>query len=335
MKQKSARYLQSGLIFVFLNLWAIARADLNTGLVAYYRFDGNANDASGNGKDGENIGAVPTVDRFGNASSALSFNANAYISLTNRPLPGVNNAFSVSEYFFANDTGIGYLFRHRAHPEVNMLWSYHVPNRLRWEIVDVDDVSHQLVLDSVPLNQWLHCVGTYDGSIQSLYVNGVLITNSNWVGTIDWDRSQECADPDAIGGDPCFIDGLFNGSIDEVRIFNRALSATEVQQLDCLDALADGEPPPANCDSDSDGVPDIQDQCPDTPPGSIVDANGCSIDQLAPCAGPHSGGTWRNHGAYVSAVANAADQFLVQGLITEVQKDAIVEAAARSACGRK
>src|SRR5262249_54770272 len=53
-------------------------------------------------------------------------------------------------------------------------------------------------------------------------------------------------------------------------------------------------------DADCDGVGDSADRCPNTPAGSIVNANGCSIDQLAPCAGPATGGTWRNHGEYVS-----------------------------------
>ncbi len=88
-------------------------------------------------------------------------------------------------------------------------------------------------------------------------------------------------------------------------------------------------------DSDGDGVRDSLDQCPGTAAGSIVDTSGCSIDQLAPCGGPASGGTWRNHGEYVSAVAQAAEQFLEQGLITEDQKDAIVAAAAQSDCGSK
>src|ERR1041384_1508794 len=233
MKRKSVRHLHRWnlISLALLTLVTAAHADLSSGLVAYYPFNGNANDTSGNGKNGLNIGAVPTTDRLGNANSALYFNGSAYVSLTNRPLTGVNNAFSVSEWFSAQNTGIGYLFRHRAHPEVNMLWSYHIPNRLRWEIVDVAGVSHELVLDAVPLNQWFHCVGTYDGSVQKLYVNGVLVTNSSWIGTIDWDQNQECNHPDAIGGDPCFIDGLFDGSLDDVRIYNRALSASEIQQL--------------------------------------------------------------------------------------------------------
>ena len=88
-------------------------------------------------------------------------------------------------------------------------------------------------------------------------------------------------------------------------------------------------------DRDFDGVPDTLDNCPDTPPGSIVNAQGCSIEQLVPCAGPASGGTWRNHGAYVSAVAHAANVFLAQGLISEHEKGFIVSQAAQSDCGKK
>jgi len=88
-------------------------------------------------------------------------------------------------------------------------------------------------------------------------------------------------------------------------------------------------------DSDGDGVPDDRDQCTNTTAGDVVDAEGCSIDQLVPCAGPVSGGTWKNHGMYVSAIAKTAEAFLSSGLITEDQKEAIVAAAAQSKCGVK
>jgi len=87
-------------------------------------------------------------------------------------------------------------------------------------------------------------------------------------------------------------------------------------------------------DADADGIPDSLDLCPGTPAGAIVDAHGCSIDQLAPCSGPASGATWRNHGQYVSAVAEAVEAFLAQGLISEEQADAIASLAAQSNCGR-
>jgi hypothetical protein len=87
-------------------------------------------------------------------------------------------------------------------------------------------------------------------------------------------------------------------------------------------------------DGDVDGIADSLDLCPGTPAGAIVDANGCSIAQLAPCSGPASGGAWKNHGQYVSAVAQAAEAFLAQNLITGDQAEEIVADAAQSNCGK-
>jgi len=82
-------------------------------------------------------------------------------------------------------------------------------------------------------------------------------------------------------------------------------------------------------DSDMDGVWDLSDQCPDTPPGEIVDADGCSISQLVPCEGP-----WRHHGEYVAHVVQTANQFQQQGLISFAEAQMIVSEAARSDCGK-
>ena len=57
-------------IFLFCG---IANAKINDGLVAYYPFNGNANDESGNGHNGVVNGAILTSDRFGNANKAYSF----------------------------------------------------------------------------------------------------------------------------------------------------------------------------------------------------------------------------------------------------------------------
>lgn len=88
-------------------------------------------------------------------------------------------------------------------------------------------------------------------------------------------------------------------------------------------------------DADADQVADSLDLCPDTAAGAVVDIHGCSLDQLVPCSGPASGGTWKNHGQYVSAVAHAAVSFLAEGLISAAQAEQIVEQAALSACGSK
>jgi hypothetical protein len=58
------------------------------------------------------------------------------------------------------------------------------------------------------------------------------------------------------------------------------------------------------------------------------------IDQLVPCSGPASGGTWKNHGQYVSSVAHAAQSLANQGCISQQEIGQIVSEAARSSCGK-
>jgi hypothetical protein len=86
-------------------------------------------------------------------------------------------------------------------------------------------------------------------------------------------------------------------------------------------------------DADGDGVGDSLDLCPETTAGALVDGHGCSIEQLAPCNGPASGGVWKNHGQYVSTVAQVVEAFLEQDLISEELAEAIVAQAAQSDCG--
>ena len=83
----------------------------------------------------------------------------------------------------------------------------------------------------------------------------------------------------------------------------------------------------AGIDSDMDGVWDLVDECADTPPGEIVDADGCGISQLVPCDAP-----WKNHGDYVTQVVRAAAQFEQEGLISRAEAQMIVRVAAQSDC---
>jgi hypothetical protein len=83
-------------------------------------------------------------------------------------------------------------------------------------------------------------------------------------------------------------------------------------------------------DCDGDGIPDSCDLCPNTPPGVVVNENGCSIDQLCPCDG-----AWKNHGKYVEAIEKTASHFLKHGWITKATERAIVERAEKSDCGRR
>jgi hypothetical protein len=91
-----------------------------------------------------------------------------------------------------------------------------------------------------------------------------------------------------------------------------------------------GPPPsPPNPDFDGDGVSNDRDQCPDTLPGAVVNADGCSLAQLCPCEGP-----WQNHARYIFCVIRHAWEFYRQGLVTAAERREIILAAARSNCGR-
>ena len=138
-----------------------------------------------------------------------------------------------------------------------------------------------------------------------------------------------------LGAPPVMITGDLlnaggNQSIDVVSLYNAAAGLGSGHTV-YFNNMAIVSP----LDSDGDGVPDSQDQCPNTPPETIVDSHGCSLDQLVPCAGPVSGGAWKSHGEYVSAVAKKAQEFLAEERFTKQQRNATIEAAAGSDCGKK
>jgi len=82
-------------------------------------------------------------------------------------------------------------------------------------------------------------------------------------------------------------------------------------------------------DSDSDGVPDFRDQCANTSLGSLINSDGCSIEQLCPCEAP-----WRNHGEFVTRMQSVLKDFSEAGLITIAQQRELFRAAAESDCGK-
>lgn len=101
-----------------------------------------------------------------------------------------------------------------------------------------------------------------------------------------------------------------------------------------FDNDADGDA--CDTDDDNDGVLDTADRCASTSLGVVVDPTmGCSIAQICPSSGPMGTTTkWKNHGQYVSCVSKTADSFLLQGLITQAQKDATVSKAGQSNIGK-
>ena len=74
-----------------------------------------------------------------------------------------------------------------------------------------------------PRTLWSHLAATYDGATMRLYMNGALVSSQARTGAI-----ATSANPLQIGGDSLYGQ-YFNGNIDEVRIYNRALTQAEIQ----------------------------------------------------------------------------------------------------------
>ena len=87
----------------------------------------------------------------------------------------------------------------------------------------------------IPMNKWTHVVAVFDGYRIRLFINGKLAKASYYVGRYKTISSAEC--PLNIGRDPYKPQWRFHGLIDEVKIYNRALTDQEIQAM-CLDGGA-------------------------------------------------------------------------------------------------
>jgi hypothetical protein len=198
------------------------------GLVAYYPFNGNANDESGNGNNGTVNGATLTPDRFGRANKAYSFNGvSAWIN-TNYNANMAN--VSLVAWMKTNTTDANYrgiiCARSGFNNEIGL--NLHNPsNSVNWNISNNSSTVYQVITQYVVLNDnnWHLVVGTYDGSNEKIYVDGVLNNTKSYSITLSNNSYYK------IGYDDYFTVGYFNGSIDGVCIYNRALTEQEVQAL--------------------------------------------------------------------------------------------------------
>ena len=151
------------------------------------------------------------------------------------------------------------------------------------------------------------------------------------------DACDNC--PDLFNEDQADNDGDQQGDVcdpddDNDGVLDGDDNCPFVANSDQTDYDGDGAGDACDGDDDGDAIPDIDDLCPETRLGANVDADGCSGAQLVDLECPCDN-DWKNHGAYVSCVAHAAEDLVVMGLITEAEKGAIVSTRAKSGCGKK
>lgn len=229
--------------------------DLTDGLVAYYNFNGgNLNDSSGHGNNITFNNAAPAADRFGRAGNAYAFDgATSYMQVPNSPSLNPEDGitlmaiFKVNGYFsglwlanqilgksnsgdaengfyclrftdFINNAGVG-----TPDPSKEPFHGAYGPQPNNVGVIAYDGSTAQI-------GQWYNLVYSFDGFMSKIYINGTIIdSNSNANPGF-----SPNSDPLTIGKDGTSSPDLgyyFNGIIDEIRIYNRALSTKEVAVL--------------------------------------------------------------------------------------------------------
>ena len=211
----------------------------SNGLVGWWPFNGNANDESGNGNNGTVNGATLTTDRFGNASSAYSFDGvQNYISVNNpmnMPIGNSNRSFSC---WFNYSTSI--------QPPIYNDWSALIcyggfgatcgsnylllGNNENVLFGGASSCSSVLISNSVNLiNEWHNVVAIYTNNDMYIFIDGVFLSQSN-------NNSFNTALTDLFFGKLYNQTNAnqkynLNGSLDDIGIWNRALTECEIQDL--------------------------------------------------------------------------------------------------------
>lgn len=224
------------LIFAML-LFTVALSQASAaGLVGEYRFDGNAQDSSGNGNNGTISGATFVQGISGQAlsfdgvddmvvvphSSSLSlekYTMEAWIKRDQNRESGIHNIILTKRYepSWMNNYGLD------IDPNGKVLANSYSPDIWTW--FGVESVRN------ISAGEWYHLAATYDRATFKIYINGVLDNSVNTQYT-PYQNNQQLVIGRGCVGDPCMFrpySPSFNGIIDEVRIYNRALNASEIQ----------------------------------------------------------------------------------------------------------
>jgi len=213
-------------VWLVLLLAGSVRAQTTTGLVAAYGFDegtGTAiRDASGQNNNGTSSGTTWTTGKFGNA---LVFNGtSAKVTVPNAPSLQLTTGMTLEAWIFPTRAPTGW----RAIVDKNVDGYYIMAstdngNRPGVGGTWTDGNKNLFGPSVVPVNTWTHLAATFDGSATRLFVNGVQVASQAQTAPLKTTTATL-----QIGADS-YPSEFFAGLIDEVRIYNRALSAAEIQ----------------------------------------------------------------------------------------------------------
>jgi hypothetical protein len=195
------------------------------GLIVFYSFDGGATDYSGNNYLGIVSGARLTIDHSSKSNSAFVFDGvDDYIEISNSQ--GINLSTQISISFWAKfESGSPYYYPYHI-IEKHGCWGLgQRENDLACGIsTTIGDFN--VWVNNFEFNKFHHIVMTYDGSKLSCYLNGVLKGSIPASGLIKTNTNKVFIGKYTLGGDY-----FFDGTIDNIRIYDRALTSQEINAL--------------------------------------------------------------------------------------------------------
>jgi hypothetical protein len=204
------------------------------GLVAHYPFDGDAIDASGNGNNGVVYGGASYVaDWAGNPNGAIALDGiDDYVELPNE------SNFDLTTWSIVAVVKIPDYIRRNPIISKGSFGNYtlHITPTSGEPYITYDvlggNETNPLAMEALPVNQFVHIAATYDYPTRQLkgYINGIPEV------TLTTDNVPVLNDVNAtIGLTQQFLE-YFNGVIDDVRLYNRVLTPSEIESLYLLHA---------------------------------------------------------------------------------------------------
>jgi hypothetical protein len=184
-----------------------------------------AGDASGRNNTGTITGATrSTAGKFG---GALSFNGTSnWVTVPDADVLDLTTGMTMEAWVRPTATGALWrtvMLKEQPGSLIYALYAGDATGRPAMDVFTTADLGFSGTA-ATPLNAWTHLAATYDGTTQRLYVNGVQVATRATTGSI-----RASTGVLRIGGNNSWTNEWFAGLIDEVRLYNKALTAAEIQ----------------------------------------------------------------------------------------------------------
>lgn len=200
------------------------------GLVAYYAMENDTLDGSGNGHDGTPVGDPIFADGPAGYGTAMEFDGTGNQRVTLGTFNPSADTGQLSVSLWARWNGLtefyqGLIGKRDSWAADDMMWQIEATidtGALGFARTDIYPADGDPVL---PVGQWTHIAVTFDGATSSFYVDGVMTGSGDFSFGSDTEAGVVIGDCVFGGGNP------FNGALDEIRIYDRALMDLEVAFL--------------------------------------------------------------------------------------------------------